>query len=606
MGIKELFQPTLYTAVKRRWWLLVTNVIELLLFSALMFGWSALMLTLKEEGFYSELCTDSAENSTSLNSTLGNITIVPEIEIVDPTSGNFSYLINQSDSSSRRLLSAPPPGVSSSGIGCSAQDQMLNLVFTVGNSLMSVATFPIGLLQDRFGYRIMRLIGSVLFSASCVVMSFANQSFSWILFPALAINGIGGIMVTFTSLQIPNLFGHMRATMLGLLIGAYSSAAVVFPGIKILYDMGVPISVMWLTLATGGGWMFFNTIFNVPRQIIPAPELLPSLSELRRLHNNRGKLYEEVSQKEMARIGHRLSKGDEAMEENGNHGNGTTLRTGEGTGYFMSTSTSNLNINKAGLDETKENKEDKPEPFKEVIKHPIFIWGLVLLSIAQLRILLYIGAMEIELLKASGGDPEAVNSYSKIFGLIQIMCFAFCPAIGIVIDWGTKKYINDTTVTKEEREINLKLQKLRNIRNAFLLTNILLVLFGVTVLIPNLQIQIVTFILHTAVRGFGFSAVCALYALVFHFANYGKVIGAQTLVAALVDLLQSPMFILIEGVSGRNPLYVNIGLLIVSFLTFGLPVYVHMLQKRYTDSMREEADLDKQNGNTKYAITSGH
>ena len=97
---------------KYRYLLLIWTVLEVLFFSAIVYGWAALVVVLKQESFFHDLCADEniAENHTS----------------------------NTDD--------------------CIKQDERLNLVFLSGVISFSGAGVLSGIFLDRFGPRKTRLL----------------------------------------------------------------------------------------------------------------------------------------------------------------------------------------------------------------------------------------------------------------------------------------------------------------------------------------------------------------------------------------------------------------------------------------------------------------
>uniref|UniRef100_A0A7N5P6X1 Solute carrier family 43 member 1 n=1 Tax=Ailuropoda melanoleuca TaxID=9646 RepID=A0A7N5P6X1_AILME len=224
--------PTLQQAHRRRWWMACTAVLENLFFSAVLLGWGSLLIMLKEEGFYSIMC--SAENTT-----------------------------NVTQEEQRKWLS------------CDGQEEMLNLGFTIGSFVLSATTLPLGILMDRFGPRPTRLVGSASFAASCALMALASRDtrvLSPLIFLALSLNGFGGICLTFSSLTLPNMFGNLRSTFMALMIGSYASSAITFPGIKLIYDAGVSFMVIMFTWSGLACLIFLNCALNWPGEAFPAPE----------------------------------------------------------------------------------------------------------------------------------------------------------------------------------------------------------------------------------------------------------------------------------------------------------------------------------------------
>ncbi|XP_005346736.1 large neutral amino acids transporter small subunit 3 [Microtus ochrogaster] len=554
--VSATMAPTLKQAYGRRWWMACTAVLENLFFSAVLLGWASLLIMLKKEGFYSSLCP--AENRT-----------------------------NTTQDEPHQWPS------------CDQQDKMLNLGFTIGSFLLSATTLPLGILMDRFGPRPLRLVGSACFAASCTLMALASRDtnvLSPLIFLALSLNGFAGICLTFTSLTLPNMFGNLRSTFMALMIGSYASSAITFPGIKLIYDAGVSFMVIMFTWSGLACLIFLNCALNWPAEAFPAPEEVDYTKKIKLIglaldHKVTGdRFYTHVTI-----VGQRLSQKAPSLEE--------------GADAFISSQ---------DISGTSQKHHEKSVPFRKSLCSPIFLWSLVTMCMTQLRVIFYMAAMNkiLEFLVTGGLEheqnkqrqkvEETVEFYSSIFGVMQLLCLLTCPLIGYIMDWRIKDCVDDPTegalregassgdprdgtTTKFTRPRYRKIQKLTNAINAFTLTNILLVGFGIICLISNLHLQLVAFVLHTIVRGFFHSACGGLYAAVFPSNHFGTLTGLQSLISAVFALLQQLLFMAMVGPLHGDPFWVNLGLLILSFLGFLLPSYLFYyrsrLQRQYAASL---------------------
>uniref|UniRef100_A0A8C3HU56 Solute carrier family 43 member 1 n=1 Tax=Chrysemys picta bellii TaxID=8478 RepID=A0A8C3HU56_CHRPI len=497
---------TLQQAYHRRWWMACTAILENLFFSAVLLGWGSLLIMLKHEGFYSNMCT--GENRTN-GSALG----------------------------------LPPHHWPS----CVEQEEMLNLGFTIGSFLLSAATLPLGVLMDRLGPRPLRLLGSFSFAVSCALMALAAYDppvLSPLIFLGLSLNGFGGICLTFTSLTLPNMFGNLRSTFMALMIGSYASSAITFPAVKLIYDAGVSFSTIMLTWSGLACLIFLNCLVNWPKESFPAPEEANytkkiKLSELALDHRVTGdRFYIHVTT-----VGQRLSQ--KGLCPQG--------------GMELCPSTQDL-CHGATV------PAEYSIPLRRSVCSPIFLWSLIPMGMTQLRVIFYMAAMNKMLeFQVTGGSPDVpeelmekaedtVGFYASIFGVMQLLCLVTCPFIGYVMDWRMKDCVDGPLGTgatmaagagaekSPARPRYRKIQKLTNAIRAFTFTNLLLMGFGVTCLINNLPLQFLTFVLHTMVRGFFHSACGGLYAAVYPSSHFGTLTGLQSLISAIFALLQQPLF----------------------------------------------------------------
>uniref|UniRef100_A0A3B5PZA8 Solute carrier family 43 member 1b n=1 Tax=Xiphophorus maculatus TaxID=8083 RepID=A0A3B5PZA8_XIPMA len=552
--------PSLRQAYRRRWWMAVTSIVENLFFSAVLLGWASLLIMLKDEGFYSHLCVE-----------------------------NETFATNRSLVEGGRWPS------------CVEQEEMLNLGFTIGSFFLSAATLPLGILMDKFGPRPIRLIGSSCFAASCAMMAAAAydpEALSVLIFFAVSFNGFGGICLTFTSLTLPNMFGNVRSTILSLMIGSYASSAVTFLGIKLIYDLGVSFRlIMWVW--TGLACIvILNCFLNWPGESFPAPEdtRYTSVTIIDRMTGDRYITNVMIMEDTVSPKPQESEKRHSESASNGK--------------YSFVMSYPDLIIHKDLLS----------------VCSPIFLWSVLVMAITQLRLIFFMGAMNkmIEFL-VTHGDPNRkdvefnfytcfsstlyfhifelislwlsspVSFYSSIFGTMQLLCLVTCPMIGYIMDWRMKEceeeHVNISTSKSKSSppKRDRKIQKLSNAIRAFIFTNFLLVMFGVISLIDNLPIQVLSFALHTVVRGFIHSCCGGLYAAVYPANHFGTLTGFQSTISAAFALLQQPLFILMVGYLGGNPYWINIGLLIFSLVGFLLPCYLFYHRRGL---IREKAQLD--------------
>uniref|UniRef100_A0A3Q0RCX1 Solute carrier family 43 member 3b n=1 Tax=Amphilophus citrinellus TaxID=61819 RepID=A0A3Q0RCX1_AMPCI len=431
-----------------------TGLVECLCFAGAVFGWASLVFVLKEEGYFSSLCV----NTTGVNDT----------HILD----------------------------------CSEQDEQFSLVFTIASFLNNFLTLPNGFLFDQFGTTVTRLYGIWYVFLSPVALAI-------LLFPALSLLAVGGILFLMTNMQVGNLFGSHRSTIITLYSGAFDSSSALFLVIKLLHESGISLRSSFLFLSACSIVHLLRTFFLLPRKSIPYP--LPD-------HYTYGITCGNSDN----RIGEVAANGDKS--------------------------------------------------FRECLLSRFFMWHLLWLSVMQLRHYLFIGTLNPMLQRLTAGESSLVSRYTNAFAITQLCGVLCAPWNGLIMDRHKgKPRAEGKFLWESEREADLRVSVL-----SLFLTALQCLLFSICASTPYLPLQYLTFILQVLNRSFLYGGNAAFISVAFPSCHFGKLYGLVMALSAVFSLLQYPCFALVKSLDG-DPLYVNIGLTLLSLLAFihPLSVYLH-------------------------------
>ncbi|XP_070343478.1 equilibrative nucleobase transporter 1-like [Equus asinus] len=204
----------------------------------ILFGWALLVFVFKTEHYFEELCEPNAR--LTVNTTLmGNAT-------------------GQSDPPFR------PPD-------CKSQDEKFSLIFTLASFVNNFMTFPIGYNFDCFKTTIAHLIAIFLYTTATLTIAFTSAESALLLFLAVPMLTVRGILFLITNLQVGNLFGKHRSTIITLYNGAFDSSSAVFLVIQLLYEQGVSLRASFLFFSVFSVWHVGRTFLLLPRGHIPYP-----------------------------------------------------------------------------------------------------------------------------------------------------------------------------------------------------------------------------------------------------------------------------------------------------------------------------------------------
>ncbi|XP_007952094.1 solute carrier family 43 member 3 [Orycteropus afer afer] len=469
---------------------LLTGLLECLGFAGVLFGWASLVFVFKSEHYFKDLC--------ELNGTL-----------MDNTTNNSTV---QAD--------------------CKAQDERFSLIFTLASFMNNFIIFPAGYLFDRFKTTVTRLIAIFLYTSATLTIAFTSADSALLLFLAMPMLTVGGILFLITNLQVGNLFGKHRSTIITLYNGAFDSSSTVFMLIKLLYEQGISLRASFLFLSVCSAWHIGRTFLLMPRGHIPYP-LPPSY-----------------------RYG--LCSGNGSTEE-------------KKMAELEKTEQQSREILSSEHEDPRPGQQQEPLSFWSYVFSRCFAWHLVWLSVIQLWHYLFIGTLNSLLTNLATGDRVLVSTYTNAFAITQSFGVLCAPWNGLLMDRLKQKYQKKVRKT----DSSASTVDLCSTVPSLALTSLLCLGVAFCASVPVLSLQYFTFILQVVSRSFLYGGNAAFLTIAFPSEHFGKLYGLVMALSATVSLLQFPIFTLIKGPLQNNPFYVNVVLVLVTLVTFVHPFLVY-------------------------------
>uniref|UniRef100_A0A8C7L7J0 Solute carrier family 43 member 3a n=1 Tax=Oncorhynchus kisutch TaxID=8019 RepID=A0A8C7L7J0_ONCKI len=482
---------------------LATGLVECLCFAGVVFGWASLVFVLKTDGYFTDLCVN---RTTGPNSTV------------------------ETD--------------------CSGQDEQFSLVFTVTSFMNNFLTLPNGFIFDRFVFFSTTEIQAEL-GLCCLCVSLSLIALSMLLFPALSFIAVGGILFLITNIQVGNLFGSHRSTIITLYNGAFDSSSAIFLIIKVMYEGGVSLRSSFLILSVCSVIHLLRTFFLMPNTHIPYP--LPE-----------GFTYGVSPGKSNSYNVEEIEKTRE------------TGMTSEGEGLAE---TDDMPLQP---DDGQQSEDSgKVASFRSCVQSWFFLWHLVWLSVMQLRHYLFIGTLNPMLNRLADNDSALVSQYTNAFAFTQLCGVLCAPWNGLIMDRHKGKPLAPGETDKEA--------DLRSSSLSLFLTSLQCLLFSICASSPLLPLQYLTFILQVLNRSFLYGGNAAFISMAFPGVHFGKLYGLVMSLSAVVSLLQYPCFALVKGALGGAPFYVNIALTLLTLLAFIHPINIFYHCRKLTNQREDMA-----------------
>ncbi|XP_045171505.2 equilibrative nucleobase transporter 1-like isoform X1 [Mercenaria mercenaria] len=488
-------------------------ILECLFFSGYLNGWLWMQQILTEDGYYIEPCNISVSSTLIENERVNNMLKQPFTmkhkgrtvkcvykKVVKVVSvDEYARLENESAKREKDMNKGAP----GNALDCSEQENKLEFVYVVVLIIRNIIMLPLGIFLDVYGSSRTRIIAMCCTAFGSLTMLFSSNAYPWLILPALLMLGVSGALILLTDLQVSNLFGSRRYTVMSVFVGAYFSGGIVIFFMKLTKATGVTLQTSFMFTTIGIVPVLISTIAMLPRSRIPWP-LPAEYGKSRRMNHAEDKYAKAKAWQRRISVGNK-------------------------------------------------KKNDLSE-FWETIKTKMFIFCVIWFSLHSLKIWLFDMTVDIQIRNIGISDTEG---YISLYAMILLLSLPMSPLIGIIMDWNKKQVTVQHHVLQMKNIfiaicVHLCIAILSSVTSLF--SNVhLQVLSFILVAMEKVALHATLFAFLTHVH--------------FPSEHFGKLVGTVISVSGGTLILQFPLKLLIHQGASDKTIYVHVILLVIVLLS---------------------------------------
>ena len=412
---------------------------------------------------------------------------------------------------------------------CDRQIEMMGLVFTLSTSLGQFSCILTGYVLDKLGIWTTRtlLISTIVVAFALFAVSTPETSYLLlIVFPLINIGGTGLLILNH---QLAGMYKGLRGSYSLTCQGACNSSPVVLMMWNRMYYSGIKLKSMVYFYIVSAVLLHLRTFTLTPRSTLPK--------------NFNG--HYEYGYKDLSCY---VCKKTEVAH----------LRKTE------------INMNKKLKNDYTSNNTN----FKSSLSKTYFWTNTFGTSMICLFCSFFNSSLEMFLRDVLGNNESLVIDYTRRLGAFACFSLLFAPLNGLLLDYLCRKF--------KKSSFSSEIATYKALAASFVLSNFYIILMYTCSLIPNAELQHLTFFFSVIGRTTYLGCSTFLLTYAFPTKHYGKLTGITRAIVGLTVALQYPLILLVTRLLDRSVISMNVILLIVSILCLAHPSSLFYYQKKLT------------------------